>query len=84
MISRSGRAERLSGDGGFVEFNADVLVLGGGPAGIWAAISAAGRGADSKLVRASLVSPIERSGMGPVQLGWAIQDIGGRTTRIPH
>lgn len=45
MTKRADRAERLSGGAGFVEFDADVLVLGGGPAGTWAAISAAERGA---------------------------------------
>jgi thioredoxin reductase len=50
MTSCSGRAERISGDSGLVECNADVLVLGGGPAGIWAAISAAERGADSESI----------------------------------
>jgi succinate dehydrogenase/fumarate reductase flavoprotein subunit len=45
MTSLPPRAERVSGDGGFVEFDADVLVLGGGPAGTWAAISAAESGA---------------------------------------
>src|SRR4051794_27551051 len=33
-----------------VELDADVLVLGGGPAGTWAAISAAGEGARVVLV----------------------------------
>ncbi len=45
MAAASHRAERLSGASGSVEFDADVLVLGGGPAGTWAAISAANRGA---------------------------------------
>jgi len=45
MTSRSGRAEKLSTGAGSVEFDADVLVLGGGPAGTWAAVSAAERGA---------------------------------------
>lgn len=45
MTSRSGRAERLSSATGAIEFDADVLVLGGGPAGTWAAVSAAERGA---------------------------------------
>ncbi len=40
-----GRAEKLSTAAGSVEYHADVLVLGGGPAGAWAAISAAERGA---------------------------------------
>ncbi len=35
---------------GAQEFRADVLVLGGGPAGTWAAINAAGRGASVLLV----------------------------------
>lgn len=39
------RAERISGVSSTVEFDADVLVIGGGPAGTWAAIRAAGRGA---------------------------------------
>src|SRR6478736_5469217 len=41
----TGRAERLSASTGSVEYDAVVLVLGGGPAGTWAAISAAERGA---------------------------------------
>src|SRR5450432_3630775 len=41
----TGRAEKLSATAGSVEFEADVLVLGGRPAGTWAAISAAERGA---------------------------------------
>lgn len=45
MAGPSHRAERLSGAAGSVEFDADVLVLGGGPAGTWAAISAAQHGA---------------------------------------
>ena len=40
-----GRAEKLSATAGSVEYDADVLVLGGGPAGTWAAISAAEYGA---------------------------------------
>src|SRR5882757_406520 len=46
MPSQSHRAERVSTAlAGSVEFDADVLVLGGGPAGTWAAVSAAERGA---------------------------------------
>jgi succinate dehydrogenase/fumarate reductase flavoprotein subunit len=45
MTTRFVRAERLSSAAGSVEFDADVLVLGGGPAGTWAAISAAEHGA---------------------------------------
>lgn len=41
MTTRFVRAEGLSGAPGSLEFDADVLVLGGGPAGTWAAISAA-------------------------------------------
>ncbi|HTC97953.1 MAG TPA: FAD-binding protein [Bradyrhizobium sp.] len=41
----TGRAERLSATAGSIEYDADVLVLGGGPAGTWAAISAAEHGA---------------------------------------
>jgi succinate dehydrogenase/fumarate reductase flavoprotein subunit len=41
----TGRAEKLEAAAGAVEYEADVLVLGGGPAGTWAAISAAERGA---------------------------------------
>jgi succinate dehydrogenase/fumarate reductase flavoprotein subunit len=41
----TGRAEKLSTSAGSVEYDADVLVLGGGPAGTWAAISAAEHGA---------------------------------------
>jgi succinate dehydrogenase/fumarate reductase flavoprotein subunit len=41
----SSRTQRASSGSGFIEFDADVLVLGGGPAGTWAAISAAERGA---------------------------------------
>ncbi|HLG82358.1 MAG TPA: FAD-binding protein [Bradyrhizobium sp.] len=41
----AGRAEKLSATAGSVEYDADVLVLGGGPAGTWAAISAAEHGA---------------------------------------
>jgi succinate dehydrogenase/fumarate reductase flavoprotein subunit len=45
MTNQSIRAERSSSASGSVEFDADVLVIGGGPAGTWAAISAAERGA---------------------------------------
>jgi succinate dehydrogenase/fumarate reductase flavoprotein subunit len=45
MTNQIVRAERQSGAAGSVEFDADVLVLGGGPAGTWAAISAAEHGA---------------------------------------
>jgi succinate dehydrogenase/fumarate reductase flavoprotein subunit len=41
----AGRAEKLPATAGAVEYEADVLVLGGGPAGTWAAISAAEHGA---------------------------------------
>jgi succinate dehydrogenase/fumarate reductase flavoprotein subunit len=44
MTNRSNRASRVSASSGTDEFDADVLVLGGGPAGTWAAISAAERG----------------------------------------
>jgi succinate dehydrogenase/fumarate reductase flavoprotein subunit len=44
MTIRSTRAERIPVATGSVEFDADVLVIGGGPAGTWAAISAAERG----------------------------------------
>lgn len=39
------RAEKLAGAEDGIAFDADVLVLGGGPAGTWAAISAAEQGA---------------------------------------
>ena len=45
MTIQSRRAERVSAAAGSVEFDADVLVLGGGPAGTWAAVSAAEQGA---------------------------------------
>ncbi|VIO70849.1 L-aspartate oxidase [Bradyrhizobium ivorense] len=45
MTSQAHRAERVPAPTGSVEFDADVLVLGGGPAGTWAAVSAAERGA---------------------------------------
>ncbi len=45
MTNSPGRAEKLSSSAGSVVFDADVLVLGGGPAGTWAAISAAAHGA---------------------------------------
>src|SRR5437762_14371538 len=45
MIKPSVRAERWSSSAGSLVFDADVLVLGGGPAGTWAAISAAEHGA---------------------------------------
>jgi succinate dehydrogenase/fumarate reductase flavoprotein subunit len=45
MTNRSIRAERTAAPAGSVEFDADVLVLGGGPAGTWAAVSAAEQGA---------------------------------------
>src|SRR5882757_2649145 len=44
MTIQSRRAERVSAPTGSVEFDADVLVLGGGPAGTWAAVSAAEHG----------------------------------------
>ncbi|MGV7216492.1 FAD-dependent oxidoreductase [Bradyrhizobium sp. UFLA05-112] len=45
MTNQLHRAERRSAPAGSVEYDADVLVLGGGPAGTWAAVSAAERGA---------------------------------------
>jgi len=45
MTIRSGRAERLSSAAGSLSFDAEVLVLGGGPAGTWASVSAAQHGA---------------------------------------
>src|ERR1700710_2068582 len=45
MTNRSRRAERASAPAGSVEFDADVLVIGGGPAGTWAAVNAAEQGA---------------------------------------
>src|SRR5437899_8510385 len=45
MTIQSTRAERVSAPAGSVAFDTDVLVLGGGPAGTWAAISAAEQGA---------------------------------------
>jgi succinate dehydrogenase/fumarate reductase flavoprotein subunit len=45
MTTQIHRAERRSAPSGSVEYDADVLVLGGGPAGTWAAVSAAARGA---------------------------------------
>ncbi|MBR1134585.1 MULTISPECIES: FAD-dependent oxidoreductase [Bradyrhizobium] len=45
MVAIRPRAERRNDSNGGVAFEADVLVLGGGPAGTWAAISAAERGA---------------------------------------
>ena len=45
MTIQSKRAQRASAPAGSIEFDADVLVLGGGPAGTWAAISAAEQGA---------------------------------------
>jgi succinate dehydrogenase/fumarate reductase flavoprotein subunit len=45
MTTQFTRADRLSAPEGSVEYDADVLVLGGGPAGTWAAVSAAERGA---------------------------------------
>ena len=41
MTVQSTRAQRVATAAGSVEFDADVLVIGGGPAGTWAAISAA-------------------------------------------
>jgi len=49
MTIRSPRAERIPAATGSVEFDADVLVIGGGPAGTWAAVSAAKRGAREAL-----------------------------------
>ncbi|MGY3604210.1 MULTISPECIES: FAD-dependent oxidoreductase [unclassified Bradyrhizobium] len=45
MTYRQYRTERASTPVGSVEFDADVLVIGGGPAGTWAAVSAAECGA---------------------------------------
>src|SRR5438105_15800094 len=45
MTIQSTRAQGVFAPAGSVVFDADVLVLGGGPAGTWAAISAAKRGA---------------------------------------
>ena len=44
------RADRTSVPSGSVDLTADVLVIGGGPAGTWAACSAAWRGASVVLV----------------------------------
>lgn len=45
MSAHARRPEEIASGGGEREFRTDVLVLGGGPAGTWAAISAAQRGA---------------------------------------
>jgi succinate dehydrogenase/fumarate reductase flavoprotein subunit len=45
MTSLPNRTSNTSDAASSVEFDADVLVVGGGPAGTWAAISAAERGA---------------------------------------
>ena len=45
MTTNDRRAERRAAADGSVELDADVLVIGGGPAGTWAAVSAAERGA---------------------------------------
>src|SRR3954469_22057732 len=45
MTNQIHRAQRRSAPSGSIEYDADVLVLGGGPAGTWAAVSAAERGA---------------------------------------
>ncbi|MCK1695245.1 FAD-binding protein [Bradyrhizobium sp. 144] len=45
MTNQIHRAQRRSAPSGSVEYGADVLVLGGGPAGTWAAVSAAEHGA---------------------------------------
>src|SRR5256714_9442969 len=45
MTVQSTRAQKVSAPTGSVEFDADVLVIGGGPAGTWAAIGAAEQGA---------------------------------------
>lgn len=45
MSGQIRRPEEITSGGGVREFRTDVLVLGGGPAGTWAAISAAQRGA---------------------------------------
>lgn len=45
MSAHVRRPEEIASGGGEREFRTDVLVLGGGPAGTWAAISAAQRGA---------------------------------------
>src|SRR3979411_2546638 len=38
MTVRPTRADRVSAPAGSVEFDADVLVIGGGPAGAWGAV----------------------------------------------
>lgn len=48
-MSKISRPELLSSGGGEKIYRADVLVLGGGPAGTWAASAAAGRGASTIL-----------------------------------
>src|SRR5690349_11692782 len=45
MGARDFERQVLGGADGAVRHEADVLVLGGGPAGAWAAVSAAARGA---------------------------------------
>jgi len=49
-MTASGSAELISNGGDFREYSADVLVIGGGPAGTWSAISAAAVGASVILV----------------------------------
>jgi succinate dehydrogenase/fumarate reductase flavoprotein subunit len=45
MTTKARRAERAPAPAGAIAYEADVLVLGGGPAGTWAAVSAAEHGA---------------------------------------
>ena len=50
MTAQVRRSELISSAGGIREYRADVLVLGGGPAGTWSAISASQSGASVILV----------------------------------
>ncbi len=57
MTTNDRRAERRAAPDGSVELDADVLVIGGGPAGTWAAVSAAERGARVVLADKGFAAP---------------------------
>jgi succinate dehydrogenase/fumarate reductase flavoprotein subunit len=50
MVENAHRPELVSDGAGLREYSADVLVIGGGPAGTWSAISATAAGASAILV----------------------------------
>ena len=86
--SASAAAPAPAGDGA-VRFSADVLVCGGGPAGVAAAIAAAGQGARTMLVERygrlggmavqAMVGPLMGRVDGPPLVAEIVKGVGGRS-----